>query len=88
MWDYGYSDMLEAILELLGYGQAWSIDNLSIELGISREMVCAAISFLEQSKYIKRVGQNNCNGNCKNCHNCEGTELLSTQPCILFAIDK
>lgn len=72
--------MLEDILKLIGTGQAWSVNALSEKLGITKESTLAAIEFLEQEKYIKRV--NFCNGNrkCGNCHACEGMEMLSTQP--------
>lgn len=72
--------MLTELLNLIALGKAWSIDDLSKELGVSKEQVLAGINFLEQSNYIKRVDFRCCTGQCGNCHACEGMELLSAQP--------
>lgn len=80
--------MLENILRLIGTGQAWSVDDLSKELGSTKESILAAIEFLEQTKYIKRVKLCNCTGQCGNCHACDGMELLSTQPFMWEIVKK
>lgn len=72
--------MLTELLDLITSGRAWSVDELAIALGVSKDKVLAGISYLEQAKYIKRVNFCSCSGQCGNCHACEGMELLSTQP--------
>lgn len=72
--------MLTELLNLITSGRAWSVDELAVALGVSKDKVLAGINYLEQAKYIKRVNFRSCIGPCGNCHACEGMELLSTQP--------
>lgn len=47
----------------------------------------AAIAFLEQANYIKRIKFCAANGFCGNCHACEGMDILNAGP-IMWEVVK
>lgn len=79
--------MLEEVLKALSTGHTWSVDELSEKLGMTKENTLAAIAFLEQANYIKRIKFCAANGSCGKCHACEGMDILNAGP-IMWEVVK